>query len=279
MQKTQPAGEDAQSILSDVRVFALDMDGTIYLGDHWIPGAREWILEAEASGRSCYFLTNNSSKSPEIYADKLRRMGLALPENRIITSGEAAISYLRERHPGRRVFLLGNALLREEFERGGILLDEENPEIVVTCFDTSLTYDKLRRVCDLVRGGLPYIATHPDYNCPTEDGFMPDLGAISALIRASAFRDPDVVIGKPNREISDYLMQHIRRAEPRLAGIQRSQVAMVGDRLYTDVAAGIRGGLRSILVLSGEASLEDVQNSPDRPDLIYSSLSDIPLLP
>ncbi|WP_130837049.1 HAD-IIA family hydrolase [Lachnoclostridium sp. Marseille-P6806] len=270
-------GEDAEGRLAGIRAFALDMDGTVYLGERWIEGAREWLLAAERSGRSCFFLTNNSSKSPADYVNKLDRMGLSVPEDRIITSGQATIWYIGEHYSGKRVFLLGNERLREEFIQAGISLDEENPELVVTGFDTTLTYEKLRKVCDFVRAGLPYLATHPDFNCPTEDGFMPDIGAIQAFIRASAFRDPDHIIGKPNRDISDYLLRRIGAVRPELADVHRRAVAMVGDRLYTDVTAGIRGGLTSILVLSGEARAEDAAASPERPDLIYPALRDIPL--
>ena len=131
------------------------------------------------------------------------------------------------------------------------MLDEKAPEVVVVGFDTSLTYAKMCRVCDLVREGLPYISTHPDYNCPTETGFIPDAGAIHAFIHASAFRYPDHIIGKPNGDIMDYLAAR--------EGVLKSETAMVGDRLYTDVAAGVNNGYTGILVLSGEACMKDVE--------------------
>ena len=269
-----PVDGDPQGILADVRCFALDMDGTVYLGEKWIEGARRFLDRIEESGRTYLFLTNNSSKDPGVYVEKLRRMGLDLPLSRIVTSGQAAVWYLKAHYPGKRVFLMGNEMLAREFEEEGIELDRDDPEVVVAGFDTSLTYEKLCRVCDLVRAGLPYIATHPDFNCPTETGFIPDTGAMMELIRASAFRYPDVVIGKPNAGIIDYMMERIR---VNWGITDRAEVAAVGDRLYTDVAAGVSGGLRSILVLSGEASLEDARVSPWRPDLIYSSVAAIRL--
>ena len=127
------------------------------------------------------------------------------------------------------------------------------------------------KVCDFVRAGLPYLATHPDYNCPTETGFIPDAGAIHAFIHASAFRYPDRIIGKPNSDIVDYLINRV--------GTEREQIAMVGDRLYTDIAAGRNNGLKCILVLSGEAALEYVSSSDVLPHLIFDSVQDmIPLL-
>ena len=263
--------QDNEHIIDNIRCFALDMDGTIYLGEQWIAGAQEFLKRIEASGRSYVFLTNNSSKNPAVYVEKLYRMGWDVTEDKIITSGQAAIFYLQKHFPGKKVFLLGNPLLQEEFEQAGILLDDMAPEVVVTAFDTSLTYEKMCKVCDFVRSGLPYLATHPDYNCPTETGFIPDAGAIHAFIHASAFRYPDRVIGKPNSDIVDYLISRV--------GTEREQIAMVGDRLYTDIAAGRNNGLKSILVLSGEATLDDVSSSDVLPHLIFDSVQDmIPLL-
>ena len=157
--------------------------------------------------------------------------------------------------------------MKTEFEQEGIQLEEENPEVVVVGFDTTLDYAKMCKVCDFVRAGLPYLSTHPDYNCPTETGFIPDAGAIHAFIHASAFRYPDRIIGKPNGDIVDYLIDRIR--------LPRDQIMMIGDRLYTDVAAGRNNGLYSMLVLSGEADMEDVAQSEVEPHLIFDSVKEI----
>ncbi|MDE7403482.1 MAG: HAD-IIA family hydrolase [Lachnospiraceae bacterium] len=247
------------------------MDGTIYLGEKWIDGAMDFLEAVEKAGKRYVFLTNNSSKNPQAYVEKLRRMGLDVEESRIVTSGQATIAYLKENFPGKKVYLLGNELLEEQFLKEGILLDEKAPEVVVVGFDTSLTYAKMCRVCDLVREGLPYISTHPDYNCPTETGFIPDAGAIHAFIHASAFRYPDHIIGKPNGDIMDYLAAR--------EGVLKSETAMVGDRLYTDVAAGVNNGYTGILVLSGEACMKDVETSAVMPHLIFTSVREmIPFL-
>lgn len=262
---------DERGLLKNITCFALDMDGTVYLGEKWIDGAQEFLKAVEAKGKSYVFLTNNSSKSPGSYLEKLKRMGLTVGPDKIVTSGMATISWLKEHFPGKKVYLLGNELLKEEFSEEGIVLDEQAPEVVVVGFDTSLTYAKMCRVCDLVREGLPYVSTHPDYNCPTENGFIPDAGAIHAFIHASAFRYPDHIIGKPNGDIMDYLAKQ--------AGVGKNQTAMVGDRLYTDVAAGVNNGYTGILVLSGEAGVEDVKESKVIPDLIFTSVKEmIPFL-
>lgn len=270
-QETQTTGirvnEDAEAVLKQVECFALDMDGTIYLGEQWIDGAKEFLAQIERMGKQYVFLTNNSSKNSGVYVEKLKRMGWKVSPDKIITSGQATIYYLKKAFSGKRVFLLGNAMLKEEFLKEGIILDDENPEVVVTAFDTTLDYAKMCKVCDFVRAGLPYFATHPDYNCPTEAGFIPDAGAIHAFIHASAGRYPDRVIGKPNADMIDYLLERI--------GVAREKVAMTGDRLYTDIAAGKNNGLKSILVLSGEAKLEDVNTSEVKPDLIFDSVKEM----
>lgn len=258
---------DAEHRMDEVTCFALDMDGTIYLGDKWIDGAKDFLHAIEDSGRQYVFLTNNSSKNAGVYVQKLEKMGLAVSEDKIITSGQATIYYLQKNYKGKKVFLLGNSLLQEEFMQAGICLVQENPEVVVTAFDTTLNYQKMCKVCDYVRAGLPYISTHPDYNCPTETGFIPDAGAIHAFIHASAFRYPDRIIGKPNEDMIAYLTTRVEAP--------REKIAMVGDRLYTDIAAGRNNGLQSILVLSGEATMEDARQSEVKPHLIFNSVKDI----
>ncbi len=258
---------DEEGILAGIECFALDMDGTVYLGERWIDGAKEFLREIEDSGRSYVFLTNNSSKNSQVYVEKLSRMGLVVSKDKIVTSGQATIYYLKKSFPGKRVFLLGNDMLAAEFKEEGIVLVDEKPEVVVTAFDTTLTYEKLCKVCDFVREGLPYIATHPDYNCPTETGFIPDVGAVHAFIHASALRYPDRIIGKPNADMMDYLIER--------TGADRGKTAMVGDRLYTDIAAGRNNGLWSILVLSGEATMKDAEESEVKPHLIFDSIKEI----
>ncbi len=258
---------DDKGILKNIMCYALDMDGTIYLGEKWIDGAQEFLKAVEKAGKKYMFLTNNSSKNPQAYVEKLGGMGLKIDEDKIVTSGQAAIDYLKRNFSGKKVFLLGNELLKAEFEEEGIALAGRDAQVVVVGFDTTLTYEKMCRVCDLVRAGLPYISTHPDYNCPTETGFIPDAGAIHAFIHASTGRFPDHIIGKPNGDIMDYLAKR--------GGVSKQQTAMVGDRLYTDVAAGVNNGYTGILVLSGEAGLQDIEKEKIYPDLIFDSIKEM----
>ncbi len=256
-----------RGLLQDIECFTLDLDGTLYLGDRWIDGALDFLRKISASGRHYYFLTNNSSRNPEAYLSKLRRMGLEVESDSIITSGQATTFYLKNVFSGKRAFLLGNELLTAQFQNDGIHLVDVNPEIVVIGFDTTLDYQKLCRVCDFIRSGLPFIATHPDINCPTENGFIPDVGSILAFIHASTFRWPDTIIGKPYGWMADYVFARV--------GIPKQRIAMVGDRLYTDIAFGKNNGMKSILVLSGETHLEDVKADGTIPDLVFDSVREI----
>ncbi len=255
---------DALARLAGVHCFLLDMDGTFYLGDRLLQGALEFIRCLERRGRDYLFLTNNSSKHGREYADKIARLGLPVPESKIFTSGEATALYLQESYPGAKVFLLGTPSLIDEFRGQGIQLESDAPELVVLGFDTTLTYAKIRRMCDLVRTGLPFIATHADFNCPTPDGPMPDVGSMLAMVKASTGRDPDMVIGKPNRMIVD--------AAARKLGLPVDALGMIGDRLYTDIALGQTAGIATILVLSGETSREDLIASTFRPDAVFDDL-------
>ena len=217
-------------------------------------------------------MTNYSARSASIYVEKLLNMGLVIdPETQLITSGHATVEYLKRQYSGKKVYLFGNPMVRMEFESRGIVLDEENPDVVVTSFCTSFHYRDLCTLCDFVREGLPYVATHPDFNCPTRTGFIPDIGSLSAYVEASTGRRPDKVVGKPESEIIDYALG--------VMGAQREETCVVGDRLYTDVKSGVSNGLYGIFVLSGEAQLEDLKDSDVRPHLIFDSVREmIPLL-
>ena len=254
------------SKLTDIHLFLLDMDGTFYLGDRLLPGALEFIDLCQARGIDYLFLTNNSSRHRGQYAEKLRRLGLEIDEDKIFTSGEATAIYLGKQKPEARIHLVGTPALEEEFKSHGFTLVDDEPDYAVLGFDTTLTYEKLRRLCDLVRAGVPYIATHPDFNCPIEGGFMPDIGAMIAFVEASTGRLPDVVIGKPNRPIVKALVEK--------TGIPIEQICMVGDRLYTDIALGATG-ITTVLVLSGEARREDMPDAPHQPDFVMQDLAEL----
>ena len=255
--------------LTDIACFLLDLDGTIYLGNQLLPGADRFIDILNRQDREFFFLTNNSSRDKLAYVKKLDRLGIPVAPEQVITSGEATALYLKAIQPGAKLFLLGTEALAREFARQGFALVQktETPDYVVLGFDTTLTYQKLWDACDLVREGVEYIATHPDFNCPLEGGkYMPDAGAMAAFIEASTGRVPKV-IGKPHREIVDAVLIRIQ--------VPREATAMVGDRLFTDIAMARDAGLTGILVLSGESTRQDAETSQFRPHYIFSSVAEL----
>ncbi|AEE95378.1 HAD-IIA family hydrolase [Mahella australiensis] len=253
--------------LNNIKCFILDMDGTFYLGNRLLPGAMEFIDFLKATGRDYLFLTNNSSKSAAFYADKIRRMGLNdITGDKVFTSGQATAIYLKRQNKGRRVFLVGTQYLRQELEEYGLIVVDDEPDFVVVGFDTTLTYDKLWKACDFIREGVTYIATHPDLNCPVEGGVMPDCGAIIAFIEASTSKQP-FIVGKPYGEIIKCIFEK--------TGLGPQQLAIVGDRLYTDIQTGINGGITSILVLTGETTVDDLEHSAVKPDYVVDGIGDI----
>ncbi len=253
--------------LAHVRCFLMDMDGTVNLGNRLLPGARAFFDLLPQQSRDFLFLTNNSSRHGRHYAAKLLGLGLPVPEHKVFTSGEATARMLRTTRPQSSVFLMGTPELRQEFSARGVRLDDENPDLVVLGFDTTLTYPRLWRMCDLVRAGLPYIATHADLNCPTETGYMPDVGAMIALVKTSTGREPDLIVGKPNRMIVDAAAERL--------GLPLGALAMIGDRLYTDIALGQSSGILTVLVLSGEATRDDLARSPYQPDYVFEDLAGV----
>jgi 4-nitrophenyl phosphatase len=250
--------------LAQVRCFLLDMDGTIYLGEQLLDGALEFLEHLQQQGCDYLFLTNNSSKDSQQYAEKLARLGLPVSRDKIMTSGEATAMHLQRQQPGARVYVVGTGALENEFRSRGFVLTDEMPEVAVLGFDTTLTYDKLWKLCDLVRAGVRYIATHPDYNCPTETGFMPDIGAMIAFVKASTGREPDLIVGKPNALFAEQAAER--------TGIPVSAMCMIGDRLYTDIALGATAGIPTILVLSGETQAHEVTDSPFQPTYIFQDI-------
>ncbi|MGB4658603.1 MAG: HAD-IIA family hydrolase [Mobilitalea sp.] len=252
--------------LNEVKLFVLDMDGTFYLGDKILDGALGFLEKVKETGREYIFFTNNSSKAPEDYIEKLKKMNCIITHKDIMTSGDVTIEYLKAHYLGSSVYLLGTKELEKSFREAKINLVEEMPDIVVVGFDMTLTYEKLERACTYIRNGAKFIATHLDINCPTEEGFIPDCGAICAAIKLSTGGEPEFM-GKPFGRTVDMIEQRTH--------YKREEIAFVGDRLYTDVATGVNNGSMGILVLSGETKLSDVEKSEVKPNFIYPSLKEI----
>ena len=254
------------AILKEKKLFVLDMDGTFYLGDKLIKGSLEFLEKLKVTGREFVFFTNNSSRTSAFYKKKLAGMGCDVDEDRIITSGDVTIKYLIENYSSAGVYLVGTELLRDSFIKGGIRLVDDNPDVVVLSFDTTLTYEKISHMCKYIRNGARFIATHMDLNCPTEEGFIPDCGAMCAMVEASTGVKPKY-LGKPFIETVDMIKL--------ITGCNNDELAFVGDRLYTDIATAVNNGITGVLVLSGETSPEDLEGSTVKPDFIFDSLEAI----
>lgn len=256
-----------QQFLTEAKAFLLDMDGTFFLGETLLPGALELLAFLNQRELPFSFLTNNTSRSKQDYIQKLMRLGVGEQDARVYTAGDATIAYLKQNFPGTKVFLMGTPSLAESFNAAGIKLEEKDPDVLVLGYDTTLTYARLSAFCRFVRQGLPYIATHPDVNCPSPEGPIPDIGAMMRLVEASTGRKADVVVGKPNPGIVNALAQEW--------GLEPNEKVMVGDRLYTDIALGQTAGVKTVLVLSGETDSEDLENSEYQPDLVCENLADL----
>ncbi len=249
--------------IKNVELFLLDMDGTFYLGNKLFDGSLEFVNVVRKQGKQFMFLTNNSSQDSESYVEKLRKMGLDGSID-VFTSGDATGIFLKEKYGPLRIYLLGTGKLARTLEKYGHKIVYEDPQIVVLGYDTEINYEKLSKTCLYLRKGLTYIATHPDINCPSPEGPLPDAGSYIALIEKSTGRFPDYVIGKPN----PLMLQMIVKK----TGIAKEKIAMVGDRLYTDIEFARRSGILSILVLTGETTLQDLEHSSTKPDIVVEHI-------
>ncbi|MCI8442721.1 MAG: HAD-IIA family hydrolase [Provencibacterium sp.] len=252
--------------LKKIKCFVLDMDGTIYLGDRLFDFTPEFLKTVEQCQKTYCFFTNNSSKNEQAYLQKLARMGIHIPRERMLISNGVIIDWLLKNRPGESAYLVGTPLLEEAFRQGGIPLGGEEADYVVLGFDTTLAYQKLVIACNMVRAGKTIYGVNPDFNCPVENGFIPDCGSMAALIKASTGVQCEF-FGKPSRETLRYLIKH--------TGCREEELAVVGDRLYTDIAVADKTAVTSILVLSGETKLQDLAGSSLSPDMVCQSLEEL----
>lgn len=264
---------EADKILNSKKLFIFDMDGTIYLGGIPFDFAIKFIENLRESNKQVLFFTNNASHTTPFYLEKLSRLGFEPKASEIMTAGDVTFEFLSRHRKNCSVYMVATDELIEEYKAKGINVinnntDIQSADIVITSFDTSLTYEKLNIACRLIRGGAEYISTHPDFNCPTENGFIPDSGAIAALVTASTGVTP-TYFGKPYKETIEMIAEY--------TGYSTEDMCIFGDRLYTDIALGKSFGVTSCLVLSGETKQADVvaANDADKPDLIFASLDDV----
>lgn len=248
-----------------IRHVALDMDGTIYLGSQLFPCTKGFLQKLTDNGIGYSFLTNNPTRSLEDYVKKLHGMGIVASRDEVYTTAVATIDYLKTHFPGaRRLFVLGTPSMTSEFEAAGFEMcaddPADRPDVLVVAFDTTLVYPRLCRAAWWASQGVPYVATNPDRVCPTDQPvILVDCGSICACIEHATGRRPDIVIGKPNPDMLRGIMDRY--------GYRPDEIAMCGDRIYTDVAMARNAGALGVLVLSGETTLETAVNSDPQPPI------------
>lgn len=270
--------------LSHIRHLALDMDGTIYLGSRIFPFTIPFLEKMKAAGIGISFLTNNPTRSVQDYLDKLAKMGIEATEDGMYTTSLAAIDYIKEHHPqARRLFLLGTPSMAEQFRKAGYeeCADDPGdvPDVLVVAFDTTLTYSRLCRAAYWASQGIPYVATNPDRVCPTDKPtVLVDCGSLQKCIEHATGRKPDIVLGKPDPTMLQGIMHR--------HGLKPEEIAMVGDRIYTDTAMAHNAGAVGVLVLSGETTMEtvkkvqaDAATNPEPefypPDLVVNNIAEL----
>jgi len=246
--------------------FAIDMDGTIYKGNIVIPGAVEFIEYLKDNNIPFVFLTNNSSNARDHYSSKLNRMGFDVEAERILTSTVATARFITENRKGKKVYPLATPDVMRELTELGIDIVDEHPDIVLLSFDRTITFDKINTAYHFIVGGAEFIATHPDDLCPTEEAYDVDIGPFIRLFESLTGKKA-LIIGKPNEFMLEMAALEMN--------VPKEQIVMVGDRLYTDMRMAHDAGTMSVMVLSGEAKVEDLEDTEIKPTFVVGSVKDI----
>ena len=258
---------DNISVIKGLKLYLFDMDGTLYIGDRLYDFTIELLNKIKETGGRYMFMTNNSSKSVADYIKKLEKLGIKAEYDEFITSSQATTYYLKNHHPNARLYVCGTASLKEELMGEGFTVTEniDDVDCIVMGNDTELTFKKLHDISFMLcTRELPYIATNPDYVCPTEFGSVPDCGSVCDMLYNATGKRP-VFIGKPEALMPELAMER--------TGCKKSETAVIGDRIYTDIKSGINAGAHSILVLSGETTEEILNASEDKPELVLPDCS------
>lgn len=257
--------------LTTIHHVVLDMDGTIYLGGTLFPETRPFLAMLAELGIGYTFVTNNNSRSRTEYVTHLQEMGIVATDENMFTSAHATIHYLQHELPNAsRLFVLGSTGLEDDLRLAGFEIENEHPHAVVVGYDVSLTFERLARCGYFIAQGLPYVATHPDRLCPTDEPLLlPDCGAVCALLESTTGRRPDAIPGKPHPQMLNAILHR--------GGFKPHEVAMVGDRLYTDIRMARNAGVCAVLTLTGEAKADEVAHilPENQPDVVVSDLAEL----
>lgn len=256
-----------QKKIDKIKCFVLDMDGTIYLENKLFPFTKKFLEKISETGRKYCYFTNNSSKNQKDYLKKLEGMGVPVTTEQMFLSTQVILEYLKKYHPDDSFYIVGTDNLKEAFMEAGFALSEDHPDVVILGFDTTLTYEKISKACHFVRNGAGYYGVNMDYNCPMQGGnYIPDCGSMAKLVERSTGRFPEF-FGKPSRHTLDYVIRH--------TGFKEEEIAVVGDRIYTDIALANDSKATSIMVLTGETQKKDLKDYDYAPDMIAGSLEDL----
>ena len=257
-------------MLKNKKYFLFDIDGTLAVDCTLYEGSKALIEEIASVGGRSFYITNNSTKSRRDYVQKFAKWGIETEEDQFVTASYATCRYLKEHYAGKKLFVMGTPSFEEELREWGLSVTQsadDDVACVVVGFDATLNYEKVENACRLLfRPEVDYIATNPDYRCPTAYGYMPDCGGICEMLKVTTDRTP-YYIGKPNGEIVTMCMEQV--------GATKEEVLVVGDRLYTDIACGIAAGVETALVYTGEAKPEDLVMTEYRPDYVFENIMEL----
>lgn len=273
---------EAEQVLSEKKLFLLDMDGTLYIDDYLFERVLDFLNYIKSRGGRYAFLTNNSSRGVETYISKMKNLGIDTCKEDYLTSVDALMVFLKEKYGKdafkKKLYIMGTKSFKEQMKEEGFII-VENPfndvcesqvegkiDAVILGFDRELTFSKIEEVCILLKNDVDYFATNPDWVCPTSYGAVPDCGSFAWMIQKATGKSPKF-IGKPEPDMALLAMKKY--------GFSSDQTVLIGDRLYTDIACGVNAGIDTIFVLSGEGTLQDLETSPAKPKLICKDVDEI----
>ncbi|MHA1130983.1 MAG: HAD-IIA family hydrolase [Candidatus Helarchaeota archaeon] len=255
------------NIIMEKRLFILDLDGTVYLSGKPFPSVKEFLNYLTEQKKTIMFITNNSSKSFKKYLTLLQDLfGDIVTTNSLFSSTQSTITSLKARNIST-AYIVATPEVITDFEEGGVKFTEKSPQAVVITFDTTLTYEKLRKATGFINSGIEYFMTHADLVCPTPEGYIPDAGSIMALIEKATQKKPAEICGKPNRQLIENILQRF--------SVDKSEVVLFGDRLYTDIKMANENDILSVLVLTGESSMDDLTTSSSQPNFVLKNFQEL----
>lgn len=259
------------SAIENKKLFLFDIDGTIAVGDTLYAGSAELLGHIDQIGGRSYFITNNSTKSGADYVAKFKSAyRLDTTEDQFVTSGYMTLRFLLENYSESVIYVMGTSSFLAELRKNGLTVTEEcRPDIacIVVAYDSELTYEKLCETSKaLLTTNVPFYATNPDLRCPIDFGFIPDCGSICNLLTATTDKKP-IYLGKPSEKVVELCLS--------LSGFSKEETLVVGDRLYTDIACGINGGVDTCVLFTGEAKKSDLQDTPYKPDYAFENVMEL----